>query len=155
MTAPSARYTSLIKIYLRPEWRKVGLLTVLVLGTIGLQLLNPQIIRYFIDTATTQGSLQKLVAAAMLFLGVALTQQVIGVAAVYVGEDVGWTATNRMRADLMLHCLKLDMYFHNERTPGQMIERIDGDVANLAIFFAQFVVRVFRACCCWSACCWW
>ena len=145
MTAPSARYTSLIKTYLGPEWRKVGLLTVLVLSTIGLQLLNPQIIRYFIDTATTQGSMQQLVAAAVLFLGVALTQQVIGVAAVYVGEDVGWTATNRMRADLMLHCLKLDMYFHNERTPGQMIERIDGDVANVAIFFAQFVVRVFSS----------
>lgn len=145
MTTPSARYLSLVRTYLRPEWRKVVLLTVLVLSTIGLQLLNPQIIRFFIDTATTQGALDRLIAAALLFLAVAVVQQVIGVAAVYVGEDVGWTATNRMRADLMLHCLKLDMTFHNERTPGQMIERIDGDVANLAIFFAQFVVRVFSS----------
>lgn len=45
----------------------------------------------------------------------------------------------------MLHCLRLDMSFHNERTPGQMIERIDGDVANLAIFFAQFIVRVLAS----------
>jgi len=145
MSTSTARYTSLLRTYLKPERRKVVLLTVLVLSGIGLQLLNPQIIRYFIDTATTQGALESLVAAALLFLGAALLQQVVGVAAVYVGEDVGWTATNRMRADLMLHCLKLDMYFHNERTPGQMIERIDGDVANLAIFFAQFVVRVFSS----------
>lgn len=145
MKVPFARYATLLGTYLKPEWRKVTLLTVLVLSTIGLQLLNPQIIRYFIDTATTQGALSRLLVAALLFLGTALALQLISVAATYVGEDVGWTATNRMRADLMLHCLELDMGFHNERTPGQMIERIDGDVANLAIFFAQFVVRVFSS----------
>lgn len=34
------------------------------------------------------------------------------------------------------------MSFHNDRTPGEMIERIDGDVADLAIFFATFVIRI-------------
>ena len=34
------------------------------------------------------------------------------------------------------------MSFHNEHTPGEMIERIDGDVANIAIFFSDFVLRI-------------
>ena len=71
-----------------------------------------------------------------------LALQVVGVAATYVGEDVGWRSANQLRADLARHCLKLDMRFHNERTPGEMIERIDGDVADIGIFFAQFVIRI-------------
>src|SRR5919199_4354385 len=145
MHATLRRYTDLLGAYLTPQWSKVLMLTVLVLSTIGLQLLNPQIIRYFIDTAQQHGPPTHLVLAALTFLGAALLLQVVTVAATYVGEDVGWTATNQLRADLMLHCLRLDMAFHHERTPGQMIERIDGDVANLAIFFAQFIVRVLAS----------
>jgi ABC-type multidrug transport system fused ATPase/permease subunit len=55
---------------------------------------------------------------------------------------VGLVATNRLRADLMLHCLRLDPSFHNARTPGELIERIDGDVAKLGNFFARFVVQL-------------
>jgi ABC-type multidrug transport system fused ATPase/permease subunit len=56
---------------------------------------------------------------------------------------VGWTATNALRADLAEHCLYLDMSFHNARTPGEMIERIDGDMNSLSNFFSQFVIQVF------------
>jgi ATP-binding cassette subfamily B protein len=135
-------YGTLLATYLRPQWRKVLLLTVLMLSSIGLQVANPQVIRYFIDTAVGGGSSSGLVYAALIFLGAALLYQALTVAATYVGEDVGWAATNALRADLALHCLRLDMSFHNERTPGQMIERIDGDVADLAIFFATLVIRV-------------
>ena len=34
------------------------------------------------------------------------------------------------------------MAFHNEHTPGELIERIDGDVAKLSPFFSQFVIRI-------------
>ena len=33
-----------------------------------------------------------------------------------------------MRANLLAHCLGLDMPFHNSHTPGELIECIDGDV---------------------------
>jgi ABC-type multidrug transport system fused ATPase/permease subunit len=47
-----------------------------------------------------------------------------------------------LRVDLTLHCLRLDMSFHKARTPGEMIERIDGDVNALSKFFSQFVIQV-------------
>jgi ATP-binding cassette subfamily B protein/ATP-binding cassette subfamily C protein len=34
------------------------------------------------------------------------------------------------------------MSFHNDYTPGKMIERIDSDVADIGIFFSQFVIRI-------------
>jgi ATP-binding cassette subfamily B protein len=136
------QYLEMMLRYVRPEGRRAALLSALIAATIALQLLNPQIIRGFIDGALSGAPLAGLLWAAAAFLGGAALLQAGQVAATYVGEDVGWRTTNALRADLLLHCLKLDMSFHNDRTPGEMIERIDGDVANLAIFFAQFLIRV-------------
>ena len=128
--------------YLRPQLPHVALLTLLLVSGIALQLLNPQILKQFLDNATTGGSDQALAVGAGLFLAVALVQQIVSVATTYLSENVGWTATNAMRADLLLHCLRLDQSFHKTRTPGELIERIDGDVSALAKFFSQLVIQV-------------
>ncbi|MDP9382759.1 MAG: ABC transporter ATP-binding protein/permease [Chloroflexota bacterium] len=118
------------------------MLAVLLLGNIGLQLVGPLILRRFIDGAMRGDALSTLLVAAGIFLGVALLAQIVSVAEVYVAENVGWTATNKLRADLALHCLQLDPSFHNAHTPGELIERIDGDVAKLGNFFSRLVVHV-------------
>ena len=68
-------YWHLLVQYLEPQWPSVVLLAVLLFGTIGLQLLNPQIARQFIDAAQAGASPEALLRAALLFLGVALLQQ--------------------------------------------------------------------------------
>ncbi len=144
MKIPLRSYANLLAKYLRPQKIKVVILAFLLGSTILLQLVNPQIIRYFLDTALqTGGSTRDLTTAAAAFLGLALLIQILSVAATYVGEDIGWRATNALRRDLALHALRLDMTYHNEHTPGEMIERLDSDIADLAIFFSQFVIRVF------------
>jgi ABC-type multidrug transport system fused ATPase/permease subunit len=143
MKLPFGSYGGLLISYLRPQGRRVAALVVLLLSSIGLQIANPQLLRYFIDTAQNpQSELQALFVAAGLFIGLALATQLLSLGATYVSEIVAWSATNGLRADLALHCLRLDMVFHKARTPGELIERIDGDVTALANFFSQFVVRV-------------
>lgn len=142
MNVPVRQYWQLLHLYLRPQWRGLLLLAVLLFGGIGLQLINPQIIRFFLDTAERGGAQQSLLNAALLFILFSVIQQVVSVGAAYAGENLGWLATNNLRADLTLHCLRLDMPFHKTHTPGDLIERIDGDVTTLANFFSQFVVRV-------------
>ncbi len=140
---PSLRgYGEILLKYLKPQWPRVLLLAVVLISSIVLKVFNPQIIRYFLDAATSGNAVQNLSIAALIFLGLALLIQITSVAATYVGENVGWRATNSLRADLALFCLKLDMSFHNDKTPGDMIERIDGDVMDMAIFFAQFIIRI-------------
>ncbi len=139
---PRRQYIDLLLVYLRPYRLQAALLTVLLLLTTGLQLLNPQILRYFIDTAVAGGTVRTLLLAAAAFIVVAFVGQVLTVCATYVGEWLGWTATNALRADLAQHCLDLDMSFHNERTPGELIERIDGDVTTLSNFFSRFVILI-------------
>ncbi len=139
---PLKRYLQLLKHYLKPQWQKATFMFLLLLSSIGLQLLVPQIARFFIDSALEGSATKVLIRTALIFLGVAIFYQLLSAVATYVASDVGWTATNKMRFDLVKHCLKLDMGFHNTRTPGELIERIDGDVTALANFFSQFTVRI-------------
>ena len=50
--------------------------------------------------------------------------------------------TNALRVDLTAHVLALDDGFHADHGAGELLERIDGDVAAIAGFFARFVVHV-------------
>ena len=136
------QYVSLLTHYLKPQWFRVILLAVFMFGGIGLSLLNPQILRYFIDTAKAGGALQNLLIAGGLFLTVGIFGQVVTLISSYLGQDVGWRATNRMRGDLAFHCLNLDMSFHQQYTPGEMVERVDGDITALSNFFSEFVLQV-------------
>ena len=140
MYIPIRRYWNLLSTYLAAQRGRVLLLALLLLSMIGLELLNPQILRYFIDRVQGGAATGALVAAAGLFIGIALVQQTIAVGATYVGEQVAWRATNSLRFDLARHALNLDLQFHNARTPGELIERVDEDVTALANFFSQFVI---------------
>lgn len=135
-------YATLFWRYLRPQIGHVSLLTLLVVGSIGLQLINPQLVRRFLDGAERGRSLDELVQTGLLFMGLAILAQVLRVVATYVGENVAWRATNALRADLALHCLKLDMGFHKRNKPGELIERVDGDVNELTTFFSQLVIEL-------------
>ena len=137
-------YWALLSNYLKPQWPHILLLAVLLFGQIGLQLVNPQIIRRFIDTASTGGSLQELGRSALLFICLAVVGQVLALGTVAVGENVSWTAVNALRYSLTLHCLQLDMPFHKAHAPGELIERIDGDVNALGNF-AQMVLRLIAS----------
>ncbi len=142
MNIPLRQNWTLLARYNRPQRRRVLLLTALILGSIALQAVNPQIMRYFIDAARAGAATEALLRAAIFFIVLAIVQQAASVGAAYLGENVGWTSTNALRSDLARHCLRLDMSFHNKRTPGEMIERVDGDVTSLSNFFSQFVIQL-------------
>ncbi len=139
------RFRSHIRLllrYLAPQWRAAVTLSVILLLSIGLQLVNPQIVRQFIDAAQAQAEPSQLLLAAATFLAAGIGVQALRLASTYLSTDLGFRATNALRADLARHLLGLDMTFHKERTPGELIERIDGDVTALSNFFTQFVVRL-------------
>jgi ATP-binding cassette subfamily B protein len=142
MNLPFKAYWDLLSQHIRPQKGRFILLSSLLLGSIGLRIFAPQIMRSFIDSALAGEALQTLTWTALAFIAVALLQQVIAVSVTYFGENVAWTATNDLRAELARHALNLDMRFHNNHTPGELIERIDGDVTELATFFSQFALNL-------------
>lgn len=137
---PLREYAGLLAQYLIPQWPAMTVLGLLLLSGIAMQLISPQLIRYFIDTAQSGQGGEKLMQAALWFIGLSVLTQGVRVIAAYIGENVGWTATNRLRSEVAAHCLKLDMSFHKNHTSGSIIERVDGDINALGNFFSNFVI---------------
>jgi len=134
---PFGQYLDLLAAPIRSHRGLFGLLAVLVLSSTALQVVNPQIVRTFVDGVARGDEGEKLLYAALAFLGIALLQQAVAVSASYAGQNLAWRIVNALRIELNRHCLRLAMRFHNEHTPGELIERIDGDVGQLADFFAH------------------
>lgn len=131
---------SLLRRYTGPQKWSVVFMSVLLLGTIGLALAEPSVIRQFIIGAQQGATDGTLIVIAVVFLVVAGARQAVRALAVYWSERVGWTATNQLRSDLLEHVLGLDLTYHESRSPGELIERIDGDVNIVNTFFSSFVV---------------
>ncbi|HZR40053.1 MAG TPA: ABC transporter ATP-binding protein [Ktedonobacteraceae bacterium] len=142
MTLSLKRYRNLLVTYFLPQWALALLLFILLFANIGLSLANPQILSSFIDGVSAGEPLQALLNAALLFLAIACLAQIFSVIESYVAENLGQITTNKLRADLTLHCLQLDPAFHTAHTPGELIERVDGDVAKLGNFFSRFAVAI-------------
>jgi ABC-type multidrug transport system fused ATPase/permease subunit len=99
-------------------------------------------IRRFLDVATSSRELAALTTITALFFAVVLGQKVLSLITVYLTEDLGWATTNALRGDLAAHVLRLDMGFHKLRTPGELIERVDTEIGNMAEYFSELVSTV-------------
>jgi ATP-binding cassette, subfamily B, bacterial len=119
----------------------VGLIAALLLGTV-LPLLGPIIIGYFVDEATAGASTTELVTIAAFYLVIAVGAQGATVVRTWVASRQAWTATNRLREEMAAHALSLDVRYHGEHPPGEMIERVDGDVHAIAEFLVTFLVDI-------------
>jgi ATP-binding cassette, subfamily B, bacterial len=141
--SPSLRqYRELLSHYLKPQIKWVILMAIVLLAGIAIKLINPQVLRYFLDTSQSGGASGSLTMAAGVFLMFAILQELMSLVTQYITAMVGWSSTNRLRADLALHILRLDMSFHKLRTPGELIDRADGDVTQLSNFLSVFIVNM-------------
>ena len=141
MVSKSKGYINLIKKYLLPLWPRLIVLFIFMIFGIGLNLILPQILRYYIDNVNNNmGSNIMYIISGAYLLTVAL-RLIVSTLNVYVSENLGWIASNKLRIDLTRHCIDLDMDFHKSHNAGEMVERIDGDVSFLANFLSIFVVN--------------
>jgi ABC-type multidrug transport system fused ATPase/permease subunit len=136
------RYWRLLAHYLRPHRLRITLLAVILCATIAVQAATPLVASRFINEAVSGAAMRTLVVLAVLTILLGLIGQGLAIAETWAAESVSWEATNALRVDLTAHLLRLDPSFHAARTPGELIERVDGDVGTLARFFSRFVVNI-------------
>lgn len=142
MNIPIRDYWRLLRRYLNAQRTSVAQMSLLLLTGIGLQLGGPWVARSFISGVGAGESQADLIRKALLFLAVTAAAQVVGVLSAYWSDRVAWSASNALRLDLTDHLLRLDISFHKDRTPGELIERVDGDVSALGAFFTTLVVKL-------------
>ena len=142
MKIPIRQYWTLLHTYLRPQWRRILVLALLLALKVTAHLVNPQVVGRFLDQVLAGTTTSALLRSGALFLAIAAAGQVLTVISKYVSETVAWTATNALRLDLLRHILGLDMAFHKAHRPGELTERIDTDVDVLSNFFSRFAVNI-------------
>ena len=136
------QYKYFLTRYISSQGVQVWLLIILLIIGVGLQLVGPQLLKSFIDTASSSQALDILVWLALLYCLSALITQLLSIVQTYLVQKISWGATNNLRVDLMRHALYLDVSFYNQHLPGEFIERIDGDVTLLNNFFSDFIGQV-------------
>lgn len=81
---------------------------------------------------------------------IALVEQLLGLATVYLGTNIGLAASrNHLREDVVADRLTLDRDFHKTHAPGELLERIDGDINVLG----QSLFRNWHSICSTICCC--
>lgn len=131
-----------LRAYFGPYWKRLAVLAALLISGVALQTLVPLLTQRFIDAQAAHAVETALIALALSALAAAIFNTVFSSIAAYLGQDIGWAATNRIREDLASWLLRQDMRFHNARTPGELIERIDGDLTALSNSFSILLIQV-------------
>jgi ATP-binding cassette subfamily B protein len=130
---------------LRPDaWRWAGLGMLVGLGALA-TILGPLVVRRIIDIAaegTTAGAVARL---SLLYLAIALVAQFLAVVVVWLATVAAWRTTNELRLTMTRHVLGLDHEFHRTHTPGELIQRVDGDITSVSDFLSQVVTKAAGA----------
>ncbi|MER5649801.1 ABC transporter ATP-binding protein [Streptosporangium sp. NPDC002524] len=128
--------------HLRPGRRSAVALAAAIAAATALPLAAPQITRRFVDDAIGGAGTRHLTLIALGYLVLAVAGQAARMVTAWLASRLAWDGTNRLRERLAEHALGLDMAYHGRRTPGEMIERVDGDVVAVAEFVVAFLLDV-------------
>lgn len=132
----------LAAVLARPErWHLAGL-GALLGATLALQLVAPALLGRLVDAALAGDPAGSLVTVALGYLGVTGLAELGGLAVTWGTVHVSWRAGNRLRGMLARRALAQDLAWHGGHSPGQLIERIDGDAEAIATFGTDAFVHV-------------
>ena len=132
----------LLAHYMLPQWPWVALLGLLSCSGIGLDVLNPQVMRRFVDGALAGDAMPVLLGQGGIYLAIAVSSELLWIGESHLAQLAAWTATNELRAEATAHLLRLDLRYFHRHPPGELIDRIDGDVTRLAGFLSDMAVMV-------------
>jgi ABC-type multidrug transport system fused ATPase/permease subunit len=130
---------------IKPNASRYGLLIGIVVATSLLSLTGPIILRAIIDRAAVGATARELSMLAVLYLAVAIAAQLAALLVAYLSTTAAWETANTLRLELADHVLGLDHEFHRAHSPGELIQRVDGDVTRVSDFLAIVFIRATSA----------
>lgn len=129
--------------YFRRERKRLFVLGLALLGATAAALASPFVVRDFID-GVVSGSTDAVGSAwlVLVFAALGLARYVLSAAEAGFAESVAWRSTNRLREDVLRHAIDLPLHAHHAATPGEWVERVDGDIGLLSNLFSRFVITI-------------
>lgn len=139
---PTPRTTARTLVHLlRPAAGRWFALGVLVAFGACLTLAGPLVVRRLIDRAVTGVDASELRVLAVVFLTIAIARQLIAVLSARAATSIAWATTNEFRLSMTRHVIGLDHEFHRHHTPGELIQRVDGDITEVNTLCSSVLTR--------------
>jgi ATP-binding cassette subfamily B protein len=132
----------LLAATLRSEARPLAGVLAVLGASMALRLSLPLLLGRFADDALAGRSADTLTRLAVAYVVVALVSEALGLGVVWGSVRLSWRAGNRLRERLAAHALRLEQAWHGRHSPGQLIERIDGDVEAMVVFFSGIAIQI-------------
>jgi ABC-type multidrug transport system fused ATPase/permease subunit len=145
VAAETHAHRRLLAAYLSDERPRAIGLAILLLASQLVPLAEPLLLKGFVDRAAAGEALEILVVIAVAYIGVAVLAQVLAVVVSRAGTILAWRVTDRMRSDVATHVLSLDYAWLSRHSPGELIERVDGDITGISEYYSQVVLQVVAA----------
>jgi ATP-binding cassette subfamily B protein len=128
--------------YSKPyRWKLVSML-VLILGSTGLTLLTPLILRDLIDKTIPEGNLSRLILLAISLLLIPVVGGALGVVQRRLNAMVGEGVIYDLRVALYERLQRMSLYFFTNTKLGELMSRLNNDVVGAQNAISNTIVNI-------------
>ena len=138
----AATQWKLIASLLRPHRKALGSYGAVLTVATALPLVASILLAGFVRLATQRAAASDMVPYAIGYAATGLGAALMTVVVTWRATALAWTITNGLRYELTGQVLYADLAFHRDRTPGELVTRVDADVTAMTEFIASIVARV-------------
>ena len=125
--------------FVRPYWKMLVIIGVVMLVSTGLQLLPPLVQREIIDRVVERGLLGQLLRLVLILIGVYALQQLASFGESYLRHVLGARFIFDLRVRIYQHLQRLSLAFYEQTSTGELMSRVTNDVNALESFVTHGV----------------
>lgn len=122
-------------------WPAVGAMVATVVATVA-RLAGPLAVRAGIDGGISVGDRGMITTAALVYLGLTVTQYASQRAAQYAVAWLGEQYLRRLRSEVFRHLMRLDMAFYGRSKAGVLVSRMTNDIESIQEFAEEGAVSL-------------
>ena len=128
--------------YARPYRLQIIEMFILILGTTGLGLLIPLIMRYLIDHIIPSGNIVQLIILAIILLLIPLLSGILRVWQRRLNAQIGEGVTYDLRMAVYAHLQRMSLQFFTNTKIGELISRLNNDVLGAQDAISNTIVDI-------------
>lgn len=128
--------------FLRPYWRQLIVVFLLLIGVTALSLLPPFLIQRAVDDPIAKGELERLIPLGIVYFAAIIAVFGLRFSYTYLLQTVGQSALVNLRQRLFEHILRQDMRYFNTTPVGQIVARLSNDIDALTELLSTSIVLV-------------
>ncbi len=128
--------------FLRPFWKELLLIFLMLVGVTILSLLPPYLIQRAVDGPIQSKDLSGLVPYGVIYLLAVIGLFILRFAHTFLLQNVGQNALVDLRQALFEHILQQDMKYFNTTPVGQLVSRLSNDIEALTELLSTSIVIV-------------